>query len=142
MAFIPVNYDDGRTVLLKAKASIAFVKGNALVDDGAGFITNASSSTAVDIRYIAAETITSAAVDGTTMLNCWPVRGIRFVADCDAAAAQTDVGTEADLAAAGQVNPDASTHDLFFIESIDLSGGAVGVSTRVFGHFLAGVPNS
>lgn len=142
MAFLPVNYDEGKMVLVKAKASIAFVKGDALVDDGAGFITTASSSTAVDIRYVAAETITSNATDGVTLLNCYSTRGVRFLADCDAAPAQTDVGTEADLAAKNQVNPDASTNDLFFIESIDLSGGAVGTSTRVFGYFLGGVPNA
>lgn len=135
MAFRPVNYEDGKTVLLPAKASITFVKGNALADDGAGYITNAGSGTAVDINYIADESITSASTDGATLIRCIPTRGIRFNADCDAAPAQTDVGTLADLAAAGTVNPDASSNDLFFIESIDLTGGAVGTTTRVFGYF-------
>ena len=135
MAFRPVNYDEGKNVLIPAKASITFVKGNALADDGAGYITNATSSTAVDVEYIAAESVTSDSTDGVTLLNCIPTRGTRFNADCDAAPAQTDVGTLADLAAAGTVNPDASANDLFFIESIDLSGGAVGTSTKVFGYF-------
>jgi hypothetical protein len=135
MAFRPVNYEEGKTVLLPAKASIAFVKGNALVDDGAGFITNGASSTAVDVNYIADETVTSSGTDGATLVRCIPTRGIRFNADCDAAPAQTDVGTLADLGAAGNVNPDASSNDLFFIESIDLSGGAVGTTTKVFGYF-------
>lgn len=135
MSFRPVNFDQGKVVLLPAKASITFVKGNALVDDGSGYITNAGSGTAVDIQYIAAESVVSASTDGATLISCIPTRGVRFNADCDAAPAQTDVGTLADLAAAGTVNPDASSNDLFFIESIDLSGGAVGTSTKVFGYF-------
>lgn len=135
MSFRPVNYEEGKVVLLPAKASIAFVKGNAVVDDGAGFITNAASSTAVDIQYIVDETVTSAGTDGATLVRCISTRGVRFNADCDAAPAQTDVGTLADLGAAGNVNPDASTNDLFYIESIDLSDGAVGTSTKVYGYF-------
>lgn len=111
------------------------MKGDALKDDGAGFITVCVAGDGVDVNYVAAETITSNATDGVTLLKCFPTRGVKFNADCDAAPAQTDVGTYADLAAAGTVDPDASADDIFWIESIDLSDGAVGTSTKVNGYF-------
>ena len=64
--------------------------------------------------------------------------GVQFEADCDATPAQTDVGTLADLATNSTINPDASSNDLFYIESISstVSPG------KVLGHFVEGVPNS
>ena len=141
MAFIPLNYEEGRVVLLPLAASITTTKGGAVVDNGSGFLTNAASSTAVDIQYVTAEAMTSGSSTGE-LVACWPTRGVRFVADCDAAPAQTDVGTHCDLATAATLNPDASTNDLFFIESIDTGDGAVGTSTKVTGYFAHGVLNS
>ena len=132
MAFRPVNFEEGAVVLMPVATSQTVVKGDCLVDNGSGLLAVATSSTAVDINYVAAETITTTA---TTLVKCIPTRGIRFNVDCDAAPAQTDVGTLCDLASVSTVNPDASTHDLFYIESIDLTGGAVGTSTKVFGYF-------
>ena len=141
MAFIPVNYEEGKVELLPFAASVTTTKGGPVVDNGSGFLTNAASSTAVDIHYVAAEVKTTGASTGD-LVKVWATRGVRFLADCDAAPAQTDVGTFADLASATTLNPDASTNDLFYIESIDLSGGAVGTTTRVFGHFNEGAPNA
>ena len=142
MAFQPVNWEEGRMVQLPAAASITFTKGNAIADNGSGFITNASAGQGVDVKYVAAETVTTGASTGDLVL-CYDVTGnVRCRADCDAAPAQTDVGTVVDLAGAGSLNPDASADDLFFIESIDLAGGAVGTSTSVFGHFVHGAPNA
>lgn len=140
MAFIPVNYEEGKVELLPFATSVTTTKGGPVVDNGSGYLTNADSSTAVDIQYVAAEAKTTTA--NGDLVAVWPTRGVRFLADCDAAPAQTDVGTVADLASATTLNPDASTNDLFYIESIDLSDGAVGTSTRVFGHFVEGAPNS
>lgn len=134
MSFKPVNYDEGRCVLIPVANSVAVVRWGAMADNGSGLLDLATSSTAIDIEYIAAETVTT--TSSGQLVRMYPTRGgVRFVADVDAAAAQTDVGTLADLASGTTINPDASTHDLFFIESIDLSGGAVGTSTRVFGYF-------
>jgi hypothetical protein len=140
MAFRPVNYEEGKVQLVKAADAQAIVKGDALVDNGSGYLALAASNTAVDIKYIAMETVTTTA-DGQLVLAL-PTDGVRFNADCDAAPAQTDVGTYCDLAGDSTLNPDASTHDLFYIEAIDLTGGAVGTSTKVFGRFVGGVPNS
>jgi hypothetical protein len=142
MAFRPLNFEEGRLVRLPTAASITFTKGNACVDNGVGLLTNAAAATAVDVKYIAAETVTTGASTGD-LVDFYKVdETVRVSADCDAAPAQTDVGTMCDLAAAASLNPDASTNDLFFIESIDLSPGAVGTSTVVTGYFVHGTPNS
>lgn len=117
--------------------STTVTKGDALVDNGSGYLTTAANSTAVDIKFVAAETVTTTA-DGQ-LVKVWRTEGVVFEADCDAAPAQTDVGTVADLGAKDNVNPDASTHDLFYIDSIV---GTVGTSTKVRGRFVGGVPNS
>lgn len=116
--------------------SQTIVTGDALVDNASGYLGTASSSTAVDVRYVAAETVSTTSTG--QLVLCWRTDGVTFVADTDANPAQTDVGTEADLAAAGQVNPDASTNDLFYIEKIL---GAV-ADKKVIGHFTRGVPNA
>lgn len=133
MAFDPVNFEEGKVVLVAAANSTTITKGDALVDNGSGLLTTASSSTAVDVPYVAAETVTT--TSSGQLVRCIPTRGIRFRVGCDAAPAQTDVGTLCDLATAGTVNPDASSNDLFYIESIDLTDGAVGTSDIVFGYF-------
>ena len=140
MAFRPINYEDGKVELVAAATSQTIVKGDALADNGSGFLAVATSSTAVDVEYIAAKTITT--TSNGELIPCIPTKGVRFNADCDAAPAQTDVGTVCDLASVSTLNPDASSNDLFYIEAIDLSGGAVGTTTRVIGHFVEGTPNS
>ena len=139
--FKPVNWEEGRLLQLPAANSVTITKGNALVDDGNGLLTNAASSTAVDIKFIAAETVTTTS-SGQLVLVYKVDESVRILADVDAAAAQTDVHTYADLASVSTINPDASSNDLFYIESIDLTDGAVGTSTRVFGYFTNGAPNS
>ncbi len=138
MVFIPRNYDAGRGVLVAGAASLAAVKYNAAVDNGSGFLTNASSSTAVDVPFVENETITLSGTAGE-MVQCIRTGGkVIFDATTDAAPAQTDVGTYADLASAATVNPDASTNDLFYIESI--VGATADLLVR--GWFVEGVPNS
>ena len=65
--------------------------------------------------------------------------GVTFIADTDAAWDQEDVLAYADLGAAGTVNPDATSDNLFFIES---GVGIAGAGTQVIGHFVYGAPNS
>jgi len=137
MAFTPVLYESGKYVLVAAANSTTFTKGNAVVDDGNGLITNASAGGNVDVRYVAMETITTTSAG--QMVICCSTDGVTFEADCDAAWSTTDVGTEADLAAAGQVNPDASTDDIFYIER---GIGTAETGTKVWGHFTRGVMNS
>lgn len=135
--FKPIRYSSGKLTRVGVATGVTVVKGNAMVDNGSGYLTNASAGGNVDVRYVAMESVTTTA-DGqlVTMIE---TGGVEFEADTDAAVAQTDVGTEADLAAAGQVDPDASTDDVFYIERIV---GAAGTSTKVRGYFTRGVPNA
>ena len=134
--FTPIRYDSGKLEKVGVATGVAVVKGAAMVDNGSGYLTLATSATAVDIKFVAMETVTTTA-DGQLVLMC-RTDGVQFEADCDATPAQTDVGTVADLATNGSINPDASTNDLFYIESISstVSPG------KVLGHFVEGVPNS
>ncbi len=135
--FTPIRYDSGKLVKVACANSTTIAKGDAMVDNGSGLLTTASAGGNVDIRYVAMETVTTTS-SGQLVLMC-ETGGVQFEADTDAAVAATDVGTEADLAAAGQVDPDASTDDVFYIESIV---GAAGTATKVLGYFTRGVPNS
>jgi len=133
----PVRFDSGRLVKLPAATTVTFVKGAAVTDNGSGYLTLATSSTAVDIKYIAWQDLTTTA-DGDLLLCYRVVGGVQIEADTDANPAQTDVGTFADLATNATINPDASVNGLFFIEKIK---GAL-ADKKVIGYFVEGVPNS
>lgn len=139
MAFVPILGAEGKTTLIPAANATAFVRGNALVDNGAGLITNAAAGGNDDVHYVAMETRTTTTAG--ELLLCIRTKGVLFRADTDAAWAQTDVGvvTGADLAGAGTINPDATVDGVFFIER---GVGTVAVDTQVDGFFTEGVPNS
>lgn len=127
----PLRFDGGRLDRIGCATGQTIVKGDALVDNGNGYLVPATSSTAVDIEYIAWETVTTTA-DGQLVQVYRVAGGVQILADTDNAPAQTDVHTLADLASVNTINPDASTNDLFYIEKID---GAV-ANKRVIGHFI------
>jgi len=136
MAFRPLNFEDGHTILVPAATTVTITKGNALVYSS-GYVTNAAGSTATDIKLVAAETVVTTA--NGQLVRAYPTEGVLFEADTDAAWSVVDQGTYGDLAAAGTVNPDASTHDLFFI----IKGvGTAETDTKVVGFFVSGTPNS
>jgi hypothetical protein len=137
MAFTPLYGDEGKYCEVGVATGTTVVKGDAMVDNGSGYLTNASTGGNVDIRYVATESVVTTA-DGQ-LVGMVRTDGVTFLADCDAAWAQTDVGTEADLAAAGQVDPNASTDDIFYIEK---GVGVAASGTQVIGHFTRGVMNS
>lgn len=138
MTFIPRNRDAGTPVLVAGAASLAAVKYNAAVDNGSGYLTNAAAGTAVEVPFVENETITLSATAGEMVQCLRTTGGVIFDATTDAAPAQTDVGTVADLAGAASVNPDASANDIFYIESI--VGATADLLVR--GHFQMGVPNA
>jgi len=138
MAFRPIANYEGKFMLVAAANGVTFTKGNAVVDDGNGLITNASAGGNVDVPFIAMETVTTTA-SGQLVLCVSTAGCSRFEADCDAAWSQTDVLTAVDLASASTLNPDASDDDLFFIEK---GVGTVEVSTKVEGYFVYGAPNT
>lgn len=139
MAFIPTNFDDGKVIDLPAAAA-TYTKGQALTY-ASGNVSTASADQNGEVFAVSME----GKVIGTAgdPLKCIITRGVRFLADCEDAPAQTDVGTFCDLASATTLDPDSSTDDLFFIEAIDGRGSqAVGTSTKVIGYFMHENPNS
>lgn len=140
MSFQVLNWEEGRLVDLPATNAVTFVKGNALTITS-GLVTNAAADQNIDVMYIADE----GKLTTTTgeLIRCYKIGpSVRLRADCEDAPAQTDVGTFCDLAAAGSLDPNSVTDQLFFIESIDLTEGAVGTSTVVTGYFQNGTPNA
>ncbi len=137
-----MNYDEGRLVGLPAAATITFTKGNTAIDNGSGFMTNGSSATAVDVLYICDQTITTGSATGELVRFYKVDPSVLINADCDGVVSTVDVGTSCDLAAAGSLNPDATTNAIFYIESADTSNAqAVETTTRVNGFFLNGIAN-
>lgn len=137
MAFTPIVFDSGKIRLIGCVNSTTITKGNALVDDGNGLLTNASAGGGVDVCYVAMETVTTTSA-GQKVL-CIDVRGVIFEADCDAAWSTTDLLTAADLATAGTLDPDASSDDIFMIES---GVGVAETGTKVRGYFVYGAPQT
>jgi len=141
--FIPINYEDGAVVSLPVVAA-TYTKGQALSVTGGNYTTAAADQNG----EVFAVSLEGKVVATTGLpLLCVITRGVRFLADCEAAPAQTDVGTFCDLAAATTLDTDSSTDDTFFIEKIDTSYengglGPVGTSTRVFGYFNHANPNA
>lgn len=129
MAFRPINFDEGQVMLVPAANSTTITKGNALVYSS-GLLTNAASGTAVDIYFVAAKSVVT--TSSGQLIEVWPTVGVLYEADVDTTYATADQGTLADLAAAGTINPDASTHDLFHIH---YGIGLTGVGTKVVGAF-------
>lgn len=137
MAFRPQNYEEGKLVAIPAANSQTIVKGDALADNGSGLLAVATSATAVDVHYVAMQTVTTTA-SGQRVL-CIETHNILFDADTDAVWSIVDQGTYADLASVSTVNPDASTNDIFYI----LKGvGTAETDTKVLGYFTRGIPNT
>lgn len=138
MAFTPLFGDSGKYCLVKAANGVTFVKGNACADSSSsGLITNASAGQGTDVEFVVMESVTTTSA-GQQVLCC-RVEGVTFLADCDAAWSTTDQQTYCDLAAAGTVDPDATSDNLFFLEK---GVGAAETGTQVIGHFVYGAPNS
>lgn len=137
MSFIPINYDSGKLIEKKLAGSVTESKGVALKDNGSGFLTPVAAGDGATPEYVLMESVSST-TEGDLAV-CIPTRGgVRFEADTDAAPADTDANTYADLASKSTIDPDASVDDVFFIEKI--KGAAA--DKKVIGYFQHGVPNS
>ena len=123
-------------MLVPATDATTFTKGNALTYTS-GLIVNASAGQGTDVKLVAAETVLT--TSSGQLVSVYPVQGVLFEADTDAAWSTVDQGTYADLAAAGTIDPDASSDDLFFI----IKGvGTAETDTKVIGYFVSGAPNA
>ena len=136
MAFIPVNYEEGDLVLHPMVAA-TYTKGQALTTSSGNYTAAAIDQDGA-VEAVCMEGVVIA-TSGDKAL-CITTRGVKFLADCVDAPAQTDVSLSCDLDSATQLDPDSVSDNLFFIESIDTSFangglGSVGTSTRVFGYF-------
>ena len=132
--FTPINYEDGHIVKLPMTAA-TYTKGQALTCTS-GYYVTATASMGGEVYAVCMEDIVIAATGDPA--NCVITRGPRFLADTDAAPAQTDVGTECDLATATTLNPDASGDNLFYIEKVVMPLTA----KQVIGYFKHENPNS
>ena len=137
MAFRPVKYDEGKLVQLPAATAQTIVKGDCLVDNGSGYLAVATSATAVDVHYIAMQTVTTTATG--QMVLCIETEDVLFEADGDTTWATAEVGTYVDLANVSQLDTNVVTNQLFYI----LKGiGVTAVGTKVLGYFTRGIPNA
>jgi hypothetical protein len=137
MAFIPRKYDEGKLVQLPAANSQTIVKGDALADNGSGYLAVATSATAVDIHYVAMQSVVTTATG--QMILCIETENVLFDADCAAAWTQAQVGTYVDLSTVALLDTSAVTNQLFYV----LKGiGVTAVGTKVMGYFTRGIPNT
>lgn len=136
MAFLPVNYEDGRVVPLQVAAT-TFTKGDACVHDGSGQMTKATAGNGAGIMYVIAETVSTTATAGD-IHNFWAATpDVNFIADTTANPTQAQMGTFCDLVTnAGTLDTSASTDDLFFLERVH---GAL-ADKKVIGHFTPYAP--
>lgn len=134
MAFRPLNYEDGKTMLL-ACTNTAFVKGDA-IKTTSGVGTPAASGDNTDVWFVAAETKTIAA-SGDPLL-VYSTSDVRFEVDCSNTPTQAQAMLAVDLSAAGTIDSSAVTDQVFFVERFKLP-----LSSKVgIGYFTRGVPNS
>ena len=140
MAFVPRQYDSGKLVKMAAATSQTIVKGDALADNGSGYLAVTAADFGDPIPYVAMETVTTSA--NGQMVLCIRTDGVIFEADCEAAVELTDVGTYCDLASKSTLDTDSSTDDVFYVESIVGGVAAAGSSTKVLGWFAHYAPNA
>ena len=113
------------------------VKGDALADNGSGYLAVATSATAVDIHYVAMQTVTTTATG--QLVLCIETENVLFEADCTAAWTTAQVGTYVDLASVSSLDTSAVTNELFYV----IKGiGVTAVGTTVLGYFTRGIPNT
>jgi hypothetical protein len=136
MACRPLNYEEGKVILVPATNSETFTKGQMLTYSS-GLVTAAAGGQGTDVELISASGVLTT-VSGQ-LIPCWPTRGVLYECDTDAVWSTADQGTYCDLAAATTLDPDATADDLFFI----IKGiGTAETDTKVLGFFQHGVPNS
>lgn len=139
MAFRPYNPTSSYPILEvpadNGGSSVTYTIGDAVTINADGQAAAATSSTATDIIGVVTKTATIS-TDGNP-ISIWVVHpGQLWEADTDAAWAQTDIGTFVDLASVSTINPDASTHDVFYLVK---GVGTAGTDTKVIGFFTKDV---
>jgi hypothetical protein len=134
MAFLPLNFEDGKTMYLPC-TNTAFSKGDA-IKTTSGVGTPAASGDNTDVWFVAAETKTIAA-SGDPLL-VYSTSDVRFIVDSSNTPTQAQMMLAVDLSAAGTVDTSAVTDQVFFAEYAKLPLS----SKKIVGYFTRGVPNS
>ena len=137
MAYRALTNEQGKRVFLPAKASVAFTKGDAILNTS-GYADIQTSGSNIDTYYVAAETVTAAATDGATLLSCIPVDGVRFEVDCSNTPTAAQAGVDVDYSAAGTIDSSAVTDQVFHVEKFVLPLSA----KKAIGFFVRGAPNA
>lgn len=124
-------------------AATTITRGTAIVDDGAGYCSDAGANLAATFIGIAAETVdNSAGAAGAKEVMFYPpYPQNQFLVACDTAiAARTDIGELCDLGAdSSHIDPsdNVTTGWAFVIDDIDVSAAALTADAQgfVIGHF-------
>ena len=118
MSFRPKYFDSGKERSLPLAASTTVTK-HQLLKFSSGYLIDAASGDA-EVEYIALETVTAAGTDGATFCLVLPIDDeIVFEALTDNTPTQaSNVGNSYDLDSALQLDLDATTDKVFFIEKI------------------------
>src|SRR3990167_5677771 len=132
MAAKPLNWDEGKTILVPATNTTAFVKGGMCIYTS-GLLDVAVAGGNVPIRLVVAETVTT--TSSGQLVKCWPTEGVLYEVDTDDAWSTVDQGTLCDVATVSTLNPDASTDDLFFIVKGVGTAEGTGKNLKVIGYF-------
>jgi Na+-translocating ferredoxin:NAD+ oxidoreductase RnfC subunit len=138
--FKPIQFDSGRLVKMAVATGQTVVKGDALADNGSGYLATVAADGGTPITHVAMETVTTTA-DGQMVL-CIRTEGVVFEADCEQAVSVTDIGTYVDMASKSTLDPDSVTDQIFYIESIVGGVAAAETSTKVVGWFAHYAPNA
>jgi len=131
MAFVPKKYDSGKVQRLPVAASTALTKHN-LAKMSSGYLI-AGAAGDDEVEYVAMETVTGGASDGTVLCDVMPINDvIEWEALCTATLVQaTHVGNNYDVSTAAIIDLAATTDKGFHIDRI------VGVATDriAYGRF-------
>ena len=126
-------------------AATTITRGNAILDDGNGFVGDAGADIAATLKGIAAETVVNAGAAGAADVAYYPLfANNQYSVPCDTVLiAQTDIQELCDLGGdSGHINPaDAvATGIAFVIDDIDVSAEALAANAFGFaiGHFEVG----
>lgn len=126
-------------------AATTITRGNAILDNGAGYAGDAGADLAATFKGIAAETVANAGVAGALDVGYYPpLPQNQFSVPCDTTLiAQTDIGELCDLGAdSGHINPadNVATGIAFVIDDIDVSAEAIAACAfgYAIGHFEIG----
>jgi hypothetical protein len=109
-------------------------RGNAIVDNDAGYLTNAAADTGFNIVGVATTTVVG---DGTLKVSYWPAYADRwFKGDCEGTPTRAQINTVVDLADANTVDEDSTGNSPVFLIKEILDDNGDGTMDRVAGPFV------